>query len=128
MNFTEAIRSGFANYVNFSGRATRSEFWLWALFTFIGSVAAGILDVAIFSDNAGVSPLSGVFSLITFLPSLALWVRRLHDINRTGWWVLIAVTLIGIIVLIYWACQRGTPGTNRFGPDQRFSGAMMTRQ
>ena len=127
MNFLQAIRSGFVNYVTFSGRAVRSEFWYWTLFTVIASLAAGILDAAMFPDNSGVTPFEGVFDLITFLPSLAVLVRRLHDIDRTGWWVLIAFTVIGLFVLIYWACQRGTSGANRFGPDQYFDGVLTPR-
>jgi uncharacterized membrane protein YhaH (DUF805 family) len=117
MGFWQAIASGFSNYVTFSGRAIRSEYWFWVLFTIIGGIATEILDTAMFSHVSGASPLNAVFNLITFLPSLALSVRRLHDINRTGWWVLIAFTVIGIFVLIYWACKKGTPGPNRFGPD-----------
>jgi hypothetical protein len=63
------------------------------------------------------SPLNGVFNLLTFLPSLAIGIRRLHDIDRTGWWVLIAFTIIGALLLILWACTRGTTGPNRFGGD-----------
>lgn len=118
MNFWQAIRSGFYNYVTFSGRAIRSEYWYWVLFSLLCGLATEILDAGIFSfDIPSASPLNGVFNLLTFLPSLALSVRRLHDIDRTGWWVLIAFTIIGIFVLIYWACKRGTPGANRFGPD-----------
>jgi uncharacterized membrane protein YhaH (DUF805 family) len=96
----------------------RSEYWYWVLFTLIGGLATEILDSAFFSNYVpSPSPLNGVFDLITFLPSLALAVRRLHDIDRSGWWVLIAFTVIGIFVLIYWACRKGTPGPNRFGPD-----------
>jgi uncharacterized membrane protein YhaH (DUF805 family) len=116
MNFWQAIWSGFYNYVKFSGRAVRSEYWFWALFTVIGGLATGSLDYAIFPDATG-SPLNGIFELITFLPSLGMAIRRLHDIDRTGWWLLIALTIIGIFVLLYWACKRGTPGANRFGPD-----------
>jgi uncharacterized membrane protein YhaH (DUF805 family) len=118
MNFWQAIKAGFYNYVTFSGRAIRSEYWFWVLFTLLGGLATEILDAGIFSsDIPSASPLNGVFNLLTFLPSLALSVRRLHDIDRTGWWVLIAFTVIGIFVLIYWACKKGTPGPNRFGPD-----------
>jgi uncharacterized membrane protein YhaH (DUF805 family) len=53
--------------------------------------------------------------LALLLPSLAVSVRRLHDIDRTGWWVVIGLTVIGTLVLIYWACRPGTPGSNRFG-------------
>jgi uncharacterized membrane protein YhaH (DUF805 family) len=117
MNFWQAVASGFSNYVTFSGRAIRSEYWFWVLFSILGGIATEILDTAMFPHVSGASPLNAVFNLVTFLPSLALGVRRLHDINRTGWWVLIALTVIGIFVLIYWACKKGTPGPNRFGPD-----------
>jgi uncharacterized membrane protein YhaH (DUF805 family) len=119
MTFGQAITSGFSNYVTFKGRAYRSEYWLWALFATIGGLATGILDTAVFGFQlgSGASPLNGIFDLITFLPSLAVAVRRLHDTDRTGWWLLIALTGIGAILLIIWFCFRGTPGPNRFGPD-----------
>ncbi len=116
MNFWQAIASGFRNYVTFSGRAVRSEYWFWVLFTVLATLAAGILDAAIF-PNSSVSPLTSVFDVATFLPGLAVSIRRLHDIDRTGWWILIALTLIGVFLLIYWACKRGTAGANRYGPD-----------
>ena len=106
MNFWQAIASGFSNYVAFSGRAIRSEYWYWVLFSILGGIATEILDTAMFPQVSGASPLNAVFNLITFLPSLAIAVRRLHDINRTGWWVLIALTVIGIFVLIYWLGYR----------------------
>jgi uncharacterized membrane protein YhaH (DUF805 family) len=120
MNFFEAISSGFRNYVNFSGRAVRSEFWYWTLFTFVLVGVLGIIDQML---NPGVrmgafSVLNGLVGLALILPSLAVSIRRLHDIDRTGWWVLLGfLPVIGTLVLIYWACQRGTPGANRFGPD-----------
>ncbi len=122
MNFTQAIASGFRNYVTFSGRAARSEFWYWALFVVILSVVAGILDAAVFPELWAdpeniVTPFGSVASLATLLPSLAVGARRLHDIDRTGWWLLLHLTLIGTFVIIYWACCRGTSGPNRFGPD-----------
>jgi len=115
MNFSEAISSGFQNYVNFSGRAQRSAFWYWALFVFLGSFVAGILDAMIFGIDA-YAPISGLFGLVVLLPGLAVSVRRLHDIGRSGWWLLIwLVPLIGWIILIYWYCQPGEPGFNQFG-------------
>jgi uncharacterized membrane protein YhaH (DUF805 family) len=115
MNFGEAIKSGFSNYVNFGGRAVRSEFWFWALFTIIGTAIAAGLDFAIFNAPA---LFYFVFTLVIFLPGLAVTIRRLHDLDRPGWWfLLIAVPLIGVIVLIVWFCTRGTSGPNRFGPD-----------
>jgi uncharacterized membrane protein YhaH (DUF805 family) len=117
MNFVEAIASGFRNYVTFGGRAARSEFWYWTLFVFILTIVTGILDRAMFLDEGTTGPITLVASIVTLLPSIAMGVRRLHDIDRTGWWYLIVLTLVGVILLIIWACQRGTPGANRFGPD-----------
>ena len=119
MNFIEAISSGFRNYVNFSGRAVRSEYWYWTLFVTIVVVVLGGIDQRL---NPGVgigafSIVNGLVSLALILPGLAVSVRRLHDIDRTGWWLLLSFTVIGVLLLIYWACQRGTPGPNRFGPD-----------
>jgi uncharacterized membrane protein YhaH (DUF805 family) len=119
MGFIDAIKSGFSKYVTFSGRAYRSEYWLWALFVAIGGIVTGILDSALFgySVSNGASPLNGIFDLVTFLPSLALAARRMHDMDRTAWWLLIALTGIGAFVLIIWFCFRGTQGPNRYGPD-----------
>jgi uncharacterized membrane protein YhaH (DUF805 family) len=116
MNFVQATKSGFSQYVTFSGRAVRSEYWYWVLFSSIGSVITIILDIAIF-DYRGVAPFTDIFDLVLFLPSLAVAARRLHDIDRTAWWLLLMLTGIGTILLIVWFCFRGTPGSNRFGPD-----------
>ena len=117
MNFAQAITSGFRNYVTFSGRASRSEYWLWVLFTILGGIITGIIDYAMFSENEYSSPLNTIFNLICFLPSFAMCFRRLHDIGKTGWWWLIALTIIGIIVLIVWACQKSDVGPNAYGPE-----------
>jgi uncharacterized membrane protein YhaH (DUF805 family) len=116
MQFQDAIRSGFRNYVTFAGRASRSEFWYWTLFAFLVTVVASILDGALF-PFMDTGPLSAITSLLLFLPGLAVSVRRLHDLDRTGWWVLITFTIIGLIVLLIWDCMKGTDGPNRFGPD-----------
>jgi uncharacterized membrane protein YhaH (DUF805 family) len=120
MNFTEAIQSGFKRYADFSGRARRSEYWFWVLFTTLASFALSIIDSAVFGSQHSSSysggPFELIFSLATLIPSLAVTWRRLHDINRSAWWVLIAFTIVGIPVLIYWYCQPGTPGKNNFGP------------
>jgi uncharacterized membrane protein YhaH (DUF805 family) len=117
MDFGPAIATGFKKYATFAGRASRSEYWYWVLFTFIGGIVTATLDYAIFSDNDFASPLNVVFNLICILPSLAVGVRRLHDIGRTGWWVLIVFTIIGVIVLIVWACQKSDTGPNAYGPE-----------
>jgi uncharacterized membrane protein YhaH (DUF805 family) len=115
MSFPQAIASVFRNYVTFSGRASRSEYWYWVLFTIIGAVATLILDQAVFAES-DYSPLNSIFNLVCFLPSLAVAIRRLHDIGRTGWWFLIAFTIIGLVVLIVWACQKSDVGPNAYGP------------
>ena len=113
MNFGQAISSGFSNYVNFSDRAIRSEYWYWVLFVCLAEVVTSIIDYAI-----GFQVTTGLFGLAVILPGLAVSVRRLHDLDRTGWWLLLAfIPLIGSIILIVWFCTRGTPGPNRFGPD-----------
>jgi uncharacterized membrane protein YhaH (DUF805 family) len=116
MGFGQAIASGFANYVNFSGRSSRPAYWYFVLFLFIVSIITAIIDVTVFGAEQ-IGPLNAIFSLATLLPSLAVSIRRLHDIGRTGWWVFIAlIPLIGWILLIVWACQRGEPGPNAYGP------------
>ena len=112
MGFVDAIKSGFGKYVTFSGRAARSEYWYWTLFTIILSIVTGIIDAVL-----GLNIISPIASLAMFLPSLAVAARRLHDLDRTGWWLLIAFTGIGVILLIIWDCIKGTTGPNRFGAD-----------
>ena len=125
MGFGEAIASVLKNYVTFTGRAPRSEYWFWVLFVFIISIVASILDAVVFPwSSAGSGPLSLILTLGLLLPNLAVAVRRLHDIDRSGWWLLIIlIPLVGIIVFLVWACTRGTLGANRFGPDPLPPGA-----
>jgi uncharacterized membrane protein YhaH (DUF805 family) len=122
MGFTQSITSGFANYINFSGRATRSEFWFWYLFTLLGGFLFGFIDGIYIAMSGGtleesIGVLGTLFTLGTLLPSLAMTARRLHDVNRSGWWMLISFTIIGLIPLLYWYCIRGTYGDNFYGPD-----------
>jgi uncharacterized membrane protein YhaH (DUF805 family) len=116
MTFQQAITSGFQNYATFAGRAARSEYWYWTLFAILGGAAAAILDATFFPD-LDARPLHSLASLALFLPGLAVSVRRLHDIDRTGWWMLIVLTVIGLVLLVLWFCLRGTPGPNRYGAD-----------
>ena len=114
MNFQGAVISGFRNYTNFSTRASRSEFWYWILFAFIGAVVTITLD-GVFFDLENISPLYFLFDLIILIPTWAIGARRLHDIDRTGWWQLIGITIIGTLLLIYWFVQPSQAGRNRFG-------------
>jgi uncharacterized membrane protein YhaH (DUF805 family) len=112
MNFVQAINSCFSKYIQFGGRASRSEYWYWTLFSVLVSIVANIIDGIL-----GIGIVTGIAGLAILLPGLAVSARRLHDIDRTFWWVLLAFTVIGGFVLLYWACVRGTLGPNRFGPD-----------
>lgn len=131
MNFTEAVRSVYRNYVTFSGRARRSEYWWFFLFSIIAGVVVGLVESALglgqghmmsggggFEASYSGGPLSIIWSLGNFLPALAVGVRRLHDTDRSGWWLLIAlIPLIGAIVLIVFLATKGTTGPNQFGDD-----------
>ena len=120
MNFVQAISSGFSNYVNFSDRAIRSEYWYWVLFMILGDIVAGIVDWAI-----GTQVMTGLFGLATLLPNIGIAIRRLHDLDRTGWWILLGlIPLVGWIILIIWYTARGTAGPNRFGPDRLATAGM----
>jgi len=119
MNFMDAVKSCLNNYVGFSGRARRSEFWFFILFNVCAQIAASIVDVVI-ASIIGFSALALLVSLALFLPGLAVSVRRLHDIDRSGWWILIGlIPIVGIIMLIIWYVTAGTPGPNRFGQDPK---------
>ncbi|MEN0015904.1 MAG: DUF805 domain-containing protein [Solirubrobacteraceae bacterium] len=119
MSFTQAVSDGFAKYVVFSGRSSRSAYWWWALFsTVLTFIAYGVglaLDaVAIYY----------VVALALFLPSLAVGVRRLHDIGRSGWWYLIGIIpLIGAVTLLIWFVTPSR-GANDYGsgPDEASTG------
>lgn len=122
----DAVKTVFGKYAVFSGRARRSEYWWWVLFVAIVSIATQIIDGAVlapalglqaFQEDAG-RPLTMIFSLGILLPGLGVSVRRMHDIDRSGWWLLIAfVPVLGILLVIYWFVQIGTTGANRFGTD-----------
>ncbi len=121
MNLVDATKTCFKKYATFTGRATRSEYWYFVLFIVLASFIIGFLQGMLFGAPAeGEMPntmLSNLFSLIVLLPNLAVAARRLHDVDKSGWWMLIGLTIIGAIPLIYWYCSKGTAGANRFGPD-----------
>lgn len=131
MGFTDAVRSCFGKYVTFSGRAQRSEYWWFALFSIIVVLIGLGIDLALNPDLGSVTTTDGGFEaqttggpvtlvlyLLILLPSLAVAVRRLHDIDKAGWWLLIGlIPLIGGIILLIWYCTKGTLGPNRFGND-----------
>ena len=113
MKFTEAVRTCFQKYATFSGRARRSEYWFFTLFTSL----ANILLISIFDED---SALVSLFSLAVFVPGLAVGVRRMHDIGRRGTAVLmILVPLVGWIIYLVWTAKDSQPGTNAYGPNPK---------
>jgi uncharacterized membrane protein YhaH (DUF805 family) len=151
MGFGEAISTCFRKYVDFKGRASRSEYWYWFLFTVLLAFVAGFFDAAAkmgesSSDDSGIDPLSTLVSFATFLPTIAVTVRRLHDTGRSGLWYLgfivalilsLGVLAVGVSMdneggaiaaiagfamlgLFVWAivilASAGERGANRFGP------------
>jgi uncharacterized membrane protein YhaH (DUF805 family) len=109
--FGEAISQAFGNLLTFSGRASRSAYWWFALFLFIMAVVLDVIGAA-----SGAKAIQYVVDLVVFVLSLALQVRRLHDTNRTGfWWLLAIIPIVGSIVLLVFNCLPGTRGPNKFG-------------
>ena len=114
MSFGSAISNVLSNYANFSGRASKAEFWWWVLFFTLLMLAVGII-AAVMSPSMG-GALSGLVWLGLFLPNLAVQVRRLHDTGRSGWWMLLLlVPLIGFIVLFIWFLSASNSGVNNYG-------------
>lgn len=127
MSFPQAVRSVLTQYVGFRGRARRSEYWWFALFSALLGIAAMVLDNLLGTDfeGPGTNGLIGlVVNLVLLLPGLAVAVRRLHDTDRSGWWLLIAlIPLIGAIILLVFLVQDSKPGDNRFGPNPKHHAA-----
>jgi uncharacterized membrane protein YhaH (DUF805 family) len=115
VNFGQSIRNVLSQYVGFRGRARRSEYWYFELFAFLGLIGIGIVEAFI-----GTRVISTVFELALILPQLSVGARRLHDIDRSGWWqLLLLIPLVGFIVLVFWACQ-DSDADNRHGPSPKY--------
>lgn len=121
MGFTESVRTVLTRYAVFSGRARRSEYWWFVLFSVAVGIVASILDRALGTDTAnGTGVVGGLVSLALLVPGLAVQVRRLHDTGRSGWWVLLnLLVVIGWIVLLVFFVQDSKPGSNRFGANPK---------
>jgi len=110
-------------YATFNGRAGLSEYWWFILFLVLGNLVFSGLD-SFLGTTAGfmyqgnieikTSLFNGIFSLLTFIPSIAVAARRLHDVNKSGWWQLLMLTIIGIFLLIYWLLKKPVDEGNRF--------------
>jgi uncharacterized membrane protein YhaH (DUF805 family) len=117
--FLDALRK----YANFEGRASRKSFWMYWLIYVIASYAIGFIDVLIGSGGI----IAGLVWLALLLPSISLNVRRLHDINRSGWWLLLPIIpIIGVIVLLLFYVSKSVNEGNRFGPSDDTNGRRPT--
>ncbi len=109
MEFMEAVKHCFNNYLNVNGRASRSEYWWFILFNILVHIVLGIISFGM---------LNGLYELFVFIPQITVAVRRHHDGNRSGWWLLLnLIPVIGCLVHLYWFVQKGTNGPNEYGED-----------
>ena len=116
MKFTESVKSVYSKYATFSGRATRSEYWWFVLFLYATIMCAVLLGVATGIDKP-ILALIGIFVVLSFSPIVALRVRRLHDIGKSGWWIFLGlVPYIGGFILFIFSVM-GSDGENEYGPD-----------
>ena len=117
MNFTQAIASCMGKYATFSGRASRGEFWWFYLFTVLLSWGASIVGSLTFPDDViAAEILPNIVALALLLPTLAVGCRRLHDIGKSGWWQLLILTVIGVILLIIWWAQPPRSEGDQYAP------------
>lgn len=104
-------------YADFSGRARRKEYWMFTLFHAIAAAVLSVIDIVLFDDP---SILYGLYILATLIPSLAVSVRRLHDIGKSGWWYLIIlIPIFGGLMLFIFSVMDSEPGSNNWGPNPK---------
>lgn len=123
LSFTDAVRQVFNKYATFKGRARRSEYWWFMLFYYLVLLVAVLLDnlFGITFEYAFYGPIYCLVPLALFLPSLAVAVRRLHDINKSGWNILWGfIPLIGAILLLVWCCQDSKAEANQYGESPKY--------
>ena len=117
MNFQTSIKTCFNKYADFSGRALRSEFWWFVLFSLLGGIVSVIIDVMILGYSIESNgPINLIFTVALILPGIAVTARRLHDVNRSGWWQLIELTIVGILLILVWNVTEGEKKKNKYGP------------
>ena len=109
--------TAYRRYWDFQGRASRSEYWFFFLWVFILGVVAGLVDRLVLHSHDLIGPCTLFLTFANLIPNLSLSFRRLHDIDRSAWWLLIAcVPIVGALVLFVFSLLGGTRGENRFGP------------
>tara|TARA_B100001094_G_C17574698_1_gene504515 strand:- start:48 stop:482 length:435 start_codon:yes stop_codon:yes gene_type:complete len=117
MSFGDSVKNCLINnYAGFSGRASRSEYWFWLLFTFVIYFITGMIDGFLFGWEA-TDPqwISDALEVIFILPGLSVFVRRLHDVGQSGWWILSSILILPILLLIYWSIIEGDANANEYG-------------
>jgi uncharacterized membrane protein YhaH (DUF805 family) len=113
----EYFKLAISKFAEFTGRSRRSEFWYFYLGYVVLSIIATMLGFVL-GDTIGTA-LSGLVFFAMVIPFIAVSARRLHDVGRSGWWLLIYFTGIGIIVLIYWFASDSQPGANEYGSNPK---------
>ena len=108
-DLTNSVISCFNKYFDFETRSSRKEFWYWQLFRILMFLSITYLE------SLGLSGLLFISNFIFLIPEIAVSIRRLHDINKSGWWILLTITIIGIIPLTYFYCIKGDDGVNDYG-------------
>ena len=108
-DLTNSVISCFNKYFDFETRSSRKEFWYWQLFRILMFLSITYLE------SLGLSGLLFISNFIFLIPEIAVSIRRLHDINKSGWWILLTLTIIGIIPLTYFYCIKGDDGANDYG-------------
>lgn len=124
MSFGESVKTCFQKYVTFKGRARRSEYWWFCLLNCIVSIVTLVLDYQMDTINIelGLGALSGLYTLIVFLPGLAVSVRRLHDTGHSGWlYLLIIIPILGSLFLLYFFVCDSAPEENRYGKSPKYA-------
>lgn len=124
MSFGESVKTCFQKYVTFKGRARRSEYWWFCLLNFIAGIVTVVLDYQMDTINIelGLGALSGLYTLIVFLPGLAVSVRRLHDTGHSGWYYLLTfIPILGALFLLYFFVSDSAPEENRYGKSPKYA-------
>lgn len=120
MSFQDAVRVCLSKYADFSGRARRSEYWWFVVFTAVVTTVASVIDALIGTGFGATGLVQALASLALLLPSLAVGVRRLHDVGQTGWWVLLVIIpVLGALILILAFFIRDSAPDNRYGPSPK---------
>ena len=133
MDLTTAVKTVFRRYAEFGGRSCRAEFWYFELALVLFELAYFMLEGI--SRVIGFTPLSLLLGLVMFVfalgiivPCIAVTFRRLHDVDKSAWWLLLSIVPFGGFVLLYWYCQPGIRRSNRFGPDPLGPSASVAEQ